>query len=259
MMKAVSVLFIISVVAFSSALAVNTPPGAVPIPGGKFTPLYGFGKQDTQREYQVEPFFVDKHPVTREQYQRFLASHPEWSKKRVDPLYTDENYLKDLNLSGKRRHYPVTYVSWFAAQAYCEAKDGRLPSVLEWEFMAAASQTKANASRDPEFVEEILRWYSKPSGNAGLNPVGSHAPNLYGVQDLHGLIWEWTLDFNSVFVSGDNRQDGDKSTAAVCGAGPTNASNRSDYAAFMRYAMRSSVQARFAQPNLGFRCAYDGR
>jgi formylglycine-generating enzyme required for sulfatase activity len=123
--------------------------------------------------------------------------------------------------------------------------------------VAAASEIKANASRDPDFVEQILKWYSLPAGMQKLREVGQGHPNFYGLYDLHGLVWEWTQDFNSVFVTGDNRQDGDKSLATVCGAGATDASSRSDYAAFMRYAMRSSVEARFSQGNLGFRCAYD--
>ncbi len=228
----------------------------VSIPGGKFTPLYGFGEL-VRQEQQVDPFSMDRLPVTRTEFRRFVSSYSRWSKEKIDPLFADENYLKDFRMTGVLGHYPVTYVSWFAAQAFCEARKGRLPSVLEWEFVAAASQTKANATQDPEFVDDILKWYSKPSNKRGLRPVGGGVPNFYGVQDLHGLNWEWTSDFNSVFVTGDNRQDGDKSSAAVCGAGASKASNRSDYAAFMRYAMRSSVEARFAQPNLGFRCAYD--
>jgi formylglycine-generating enzyme len=245
-------------VAFALAIESTLASNAVRISGGKFTPLYGFGKKE-KREYLVGPFYLDRFPVTRNEFVAFIRLHPEWNKAKINSIYADENYLKDLKISGDQAKYPVTYVSWFAAQAFCEHRGGRLPSVLEWELAASASRTKENALRDPMFVEEILKWYSSPSGNKGLRAVGMGAANFYGVHDLHGLIWEWTVDFNSVFVTGDNRQDGDKSAAAVCGAGATGASNRSDYAAFMRYAMRSSVEARFAQPNLGFRCAYDDK
>lgn len=236
----------------------SRPPSVVRIPGGKFTPLFGFGKKE-KREYSVAPFFVDRVPVSRREFLDFTQKNPAWSRKKVNSLFADENYLRDFAVQGKSARFPVTHVSWFAAQAYCESEGGRLPTVLEWEFMAAASEGKADASQDPDFMARILEWYSKPGNNLGLREVGKSVPNFYGVQDLHGLIWEWTSDFNSVFVTGDNRQDGDKSTASVCGAGSTDASTRSDYAAFMRYAMRSSVEARFAQPNLGFRCAYDKR
>lgn len=249
-------LFLISQIAGNFGFSSDALKSPVSIPGGRFTPLYGFGKKE-KREYQISPFYVDRVPVTRKKFHQFVLKHPEWSKGKVDPIYADKSYLNGLTLTGKWAEFPVTHVSWFAAQAYCETMGGRLPTVLEWEFVAAASETKADATRDPFFIDRILKWYSKPANNRGLRRVGEESPNYYGVQDLHGLIWEWTADFNSVFVSGDNRQDGDKSMAAVCGAGATDASNRSDYAAFMRYAMRSSVEARFSQPNLGFRCAYD--
>lgn len=226
------------------------------IPGGQFTPLYGFGKKE-KKAYTIRSFWLDRLPVTRIQFKKFVDKNPEWQKNKVNPIYADENYLRDQKVTQKTMKFPVTYVSWYAAQAYCESLGGRLPTVLEWEFVASASSTRADASRDPEFVEQILKWYAQPSGQQGNHSVGKRPANFYGIQDLHGLIWEWTADFNSVFVSGDNRQDGDKSTAAVCGAGATDASSRADYAAFMRYAMRSSVEARFAQPNLGLRCAYD--
>ena len=87
--------------------------------------------------------------------------------------------------------------------------------------------------------------------------IKSGKPNFYGIYDLHELVWEWTSDFNSVFVSGDNRQDGDKMKNFVCGAGSTNSSSKEDYAAFLRYAMRSSLRPEYSQHNLGFRCAYD--
>jgi sulfatase modifying factor 1 len=42
-----------------------------------------------------------------------------------------------------------------------------------------------------------------------------------------------------------------------CGSGALGASSFDDYAAFMRYAFRSSLKAHYTVPNLGFRCAQD--
>lgn len=257
-LHSVAALVLLSAAAPYSALsdAAVSPRSAVQVPEGKFRPLYGFGKKEI-REYRVGAFFIDRYPVTRGEFLEFVRKYPDWSKARVAPIYADDGYLKDLKKSHRQTRHPVTWVSWYAAQAFCEARGGRLPTVLEWEYAAAASETKPNAMEDPVFVERILRWYAEPSGLGTLRPVGSGAANYYGIHDLHGLVWEWTADFNSVFVTGDNRQDGDKSLASVCGAGATDASSRSDYAAFMRYATRSSVEARYSQANLGFRCAYD--
>jgi formylglycine-generating enzyme required for sulfatase activity len=152
----------------------------------------------------------------------------------------------------------MTWVSWFAAAAFCRDAGGRLPTTLEWEYVAAASQREANATADPAFVDRILGWYARPSrGDADLGPVGRGPANVFGLRDLHGLVWEWTSDFNASFISADNRADGDRSRNFFCGNGVTGAARRDDYAAFMRYAMRGSLGPQFALGNLGFRCAYD--
>lgn len=237
--------------------AAPSAKGLASIPSGRFAPL--FGLDGTKTDLPVQGFRIDRFPVTRRQYQSFLKRHPEWRADRVQRAYADPRYLQDWKKGAppaRQLDAPVVNVSWFAASAYCEDAGGRLPTVLEWEYVAAASELKADASRDPEFAARILQWYSRPSGVSATSAVGKAHPNFYGVHDLHGLVWEWTEDFNSVFVNGDNRQDGDKSASMVCGSGSVGASSRENYAAFMRYAMRSSLSAAFAQPNLGFRCVY---
>ncbi len=51
---------------------------------------------------------------------------------------------------------PVTQVSWFAASAYCEAQHARLPMWAEWEYVAAADETRRDARGDPVWRERIL-------------------------------------------------------------------------------------------------------
>ncbi len=231
----------------------------VGIPPGDFAPLFGLDKG--QAAFRVEAFWIDRRPVTRAQYAGFVGAHQEWRRDRVSALFADAQYLQ--NWEGDRprpehAEYPVTHVSWFAAQAYCRTRGGRLPSTLEWEYVAAASQRDPNAQRDRAFVEQILGWYAQPSrGDLGLTDVGRRPPNYFGVQDLHGLVWEWTSDFNASFITADNRADGDRSRSFFCGNAVTGAARREDYAAFMRYAMRSSLGAAFSLANVGFRCAYD--
>jgi formylglycine-generating enzyme required for sulfatase activity len=95
-------------------------------------------------------------------------------------------------------------------------------------------------------------WYGRPSRDP-LPPVGTTMRNVYGVADLHGLIWEWTLDFNSALVTGESRADASLERTLYCGSGAVGAADFEDYAAFMRYAFRSSLEAHYGVPNLGFR------
>ena len=87
--------------------------------------------------------------------------------------------------------------------------------------------------------------------------MGSTFKNYWGVYDLHGLVWEWTLDFNSVMVTGESRKGSTGDNNMFCGAAAVGATDLMNYAAFMRYAFRGSVKANYAIKNLGFRCVQD--
>lgn len=221
------------------------------LPAGRFAPLFGL---DTgQSAFQVGAFRLDVRPVSRAGFAEFLEKQPRWKRGAAPATLVDERYLAHFTL--EHPEAPVTEVTYFAARAYCEWRGGRLPTTLEWEYAAAADETRRDASREPQFVERILKWYGQPNRDDDLWQPGSPR-NVYGVEALHGLVWEWTDDFNALFVSGDNRQDGDANAKFMCGAGATGSARREDYAAFMRYAMRSSLTPRTTLPRLGFRCAY---
>jgi formylglycine-generating enzyme required for sulfatase activity len=224
----------------------------VPLPAGRFAPL--FGLDVGQVDFPVAAFRLDVRPVSRGEWTKFLEENPSWRAGAPPKTLVDERYLASL-AQPLAAHAPVVEVSYFAARAFCAWKGGRLPSTLEWEYAAAADETRRDASRDPLFAQRILDWYGKPTKPGDLELPGSPR-NAYGAEAMHGLVWEWTNDFNAVFVSGDNRQDGDKNAKYMCGSSATGSARREDYAAFMRYALRSSLTPRTALPTLGFRCAY---
>lgn len=264
MLVALSLCFAVAV-----ATAGGTVPERVPIPGGRYRPLYRQPVRGASRDtllrrvvaVDVRPFQLDRTPVTNAQYLEFVRSHPEWRRSCVSRLFADEAYLHhwrgELDPGpGAPLSSPVVYVSWFAARAYCAAQGGRLPMVAEWELVAAADETRCDASRDRKFLERVRDWYGRPSA-AVLPEVGHTFRDVWGVEDMHGLVWEWTLDFNSALVSGESRADASLERGLFCGAGASGASDFADYAAFMRFGYRASLQARYTTAQLGFRSAYD--
>ena len=64
-------------------------------------------------------------------------------------------------------------------------------------------------------------------------------------------------DFNTALVTGESRGDTQLDKQLFCGAGAASSVDPGDYAAFMRYAMRSSYSAHYTIESLGFRCASD--
>jgi formylglycine-generating enzyme required for sulfatase activity len=235
----------------------------VPVPGGSFEPFWTEEKDKTKgksgiRLASVPPLKAEAHAVTNQDFLAFLEKRPEWRKSRISPLFADESYLSqfesDLKLKpGVNARAPVTFVSWYSAKAYCDSLGRRLPTTDEWEYMAAASEAKADASKDPAFLGRILEWYSHPQSGA-LPAVKSTYRNVYGLYDMHGLIWEWVEDFNSNLVTGESREDGAVDRNLFCGAGNLSGGNKENYAAFMRFAFRSSMKGKGSVWNLGFRC-----
>lgn len=227
------------------------------IEGGQYRPLYL--SKDSPLE-TVERFYLDRYPVTNQDFLAFVKQHPQWSRTSIPGIFADSQYLKhwpaDERIADHVADSPVTHVSWFAADAYCAAQGKRLPKTAEWERAAMASESRADGSSETGYKERILMWYSKPSP-AQLPRVGQGTANYWGVHDLHGLIWEWTEDFNASMVTGESRGDSAIDTKLFCAAGTSGAVDPGDYAAFMRYGFRSSLKADFALPSLGFRCAAD--
>ncbi len=228
-----------------------------PLPGGAFRTALKY--EDQKNGVRIAPFELMRTPVSNAQFLAFVLANPQWRRDRVARVFTEDRYLAHwatpTSLTGDvQGKQPVTQVSWFAASAYCEAQGTRLPTWAQWEYAAAADETRRDARKDPAWRERILSWYSRPSSKA-LPRAGLQTANAYGVQDLHGLVWEWTDDFSSLLVSGDNRNQGDADKAKFCGAGALSMDDRENYAVLMRVAMLSSLDADDTTTNLGFRCA----
>ncbi len=207
---------------------------------------------------QVAPFRLRTEPVTNAEFLAFVQAHPQWRRDQVAPILADLRYLThwagaDVLGEQARSRQPVTRVSWFAAQAYCESEQARLPSWYEWEFAAAADATRRDARADPAWRESILGWYSRPSSTA-LPEIGGPA-NVYGVHDINGLVWEWVDDFNALIVASDSRDQGDPDLLKFCGAGALSLQDKENYAVLMRIAMLSALKAADTTNNMGFRCA----
>jgi formylglycine-generating enzyme required for sulfatase activity len=221
------------------------------VPGGSYVPFYAVANE---RPIAVAPFLLDERPVTNAEYLEFVRAHPEWSRAKVSRLLADESYLShwkgDLELGPDADpSQPVTFISWFAATAYCRAQGKRLPSEAEWEL--AASPDGESAAAKAEAEQRILDFYARPRGP--LPHAGDTPPNAYGVRDLYGVVWEWISDWGASVLPIDPR--GGASAHDFCGGAAVVAREPESYSTFMRFAFRSSVEQRFALHHLGFRCA----
>jgi len=229
------------------------------VPGGEFASALKY--EDAGAVY-IAPFRMMKRPVTNGEFVAFVETHPEWRRDRVATVFAGPGYLAHwpapARVAAEQRASPVTQVSWFAASAYCAAKGARLPRWSEWEYAAAADATHRDARRDPAWRERILSWYARPASSK-LPPAGAQAANVYGISDLHGVVWEWVEDYSALLVTGDSRNQGDAERNRFCGAGALSLDDRENYAVLMRVALLSSLEGADSTTSLGFRCVMEVR
>jgi len=247
-------------VLFSGIARTSQASEFVQIPGGEFRSVIPEAEGDNL--VAVADFMVQEAPVTNAEFLRFVLHQPQWQRGKTVSLFADDQYLSAWSGSislgpemGPRE--PVTRVSWFAANDYCKWQDARLPSWYEWEYIAAANDSMADARVLPEWRQDILSWYSQAGGDR-VGDVQSSPANYYGVFDTHGLVWEWVDDFNAFMVTGDNREQGGADQLQFCGAGAITMEEKENYAVLMRVAMLSALEAKYTTRNLGFRCARSG-
>lgn len=227
------------------------------IPGGEFETVLPL--VEGQKKVTIKSFALADRPVTNNEFLAFVVKNPQWRRGNVSGLFSDDRYLahwlSPLTLGDKApADAPVTHISWFAAVAYCETQNARLPTWHEWELAAAADAMRTDARQDPAWRQTILDWYAKPTPE-GFSAVKQNPANVYGIHDLHGLVWEWVLDFNGMLVTSDNREPGSLDKLEFCGAGALTMEQKEQYAVLMRIAMLSSLEANYTTRNLGFRCA----
>ena len=170
------------------------------IPAGEFQMRsYGYIGEFSGDIY-VEAFYIDTYEVTNAQYKKFLDANPQWQKDQILDKYHNGSYLDywdGNNYPTSKDDYPVTHVSWYAAMAYAQWTDKRLPTEAEWEKAARGG-----------FVGTNYPWgdaidVSKANYSEGLiggtTPVGMYPANDYGLYDMSGNVFEWCLDPNAYY------------------------------------------------------------
>jgi eukaryotic-like serine/threonine-protein kinase len=183
----------------------------VKIPAGKFVMGSPASEQERsndegpQHKVVVPAFYLGQTLLTQAQWQAIMGNNP-------------SRFKGDGNL-------PVDSVSWLAGMDFCKKlsqKTGRtyrLPSEAEWEYACRGGMTTPFA-----FGETITPAVVNYNGNYSYANAargeyrkkttagGSFPPNLFGLYDMHGNLWEWCLDewfdsYSGTLADGSARGD----------------------------------------------------
>jgi len=174
------------------------------IPAGAFVMGSDEGREDERppRTLYLDAFAIDRYEVTVAEYAGFLnalgsltgcAGHLCADVKAENPqsrmVSRGNRYAAE---PGFERH-PMTWVSWYGAQAYCEFNGKRLPSEAEWEKAARGSDER----RFPWGNRFTPRFANAGGTMEGTTPVGSYPEGVspYGAFDMAGNVWEWVEDW----------------------------------------------------------------
>ena len=191
----------ITVSGYEQELAEGIAISMVQIPAGSFqmgspaTEAERGSGEGPQHRVQLQSFFLGQTPVTQAQWKE-VASWPEVDLK-----------LNSNHADFKGANRPVETVSWEEAMEFCRRLSQRtklsytLPSEAQWEYACRAGTTSPFAFGDtlmPDLAnyDGNIVYGSGPKGQfqQETTEVGSFAANAWGLQDMHGNVWEWCLD-----------------------------------------------------------------
>ncbi|MHC1783623.1 MAG: formylglycine-generating enzyme family protein [Anaerolineaceae bacterium] len=159
----------------------------------------GVGNADEHPQHTVylDAFWIDKTEVTNNMYEKCVAagacSEPkDKSSNTRNPYYGNPVYAD----------FPVIYVDWNQAQAYCAWTGRTLPSEAQWEKAARGTDGRSYPWGNQE-PDSNLANYNDNIGDpteAGSYPAGA---SPYGALDMAGNVWEWTANWLDVYPGGD--------------------------------------------------------
>lgn len=169
----------------------------VVISGGVFYRGSKDGNRDEMPRHIVNlsSFAIDIHPVTNEQFVRFLeVMGGEKDGNHQDIIRMKESRIKrsggKLSIESGYGKHPVVGVTWYGALAYANWVGKRLPTEAEWEIAALGGLENVLYPTGDDIEKNQANFFSSDT-----TPVMSYAGNEYGLYDMAGNVYEWCHDW----------------------------------------------------------------
>ncbi|MEV8520999.1 SUMF1/EgtB/PvdO family nonheme iron enzyme [Dyella marensis] len=192
--------------------AASAPEGMVAIAGGEFDfavggieiegqtwagndvryPWETTPRRGHRRRMQLQPYFIDRTPVTNAQFHAFLQASG-WQPS--DPHHFLRHWRDGAPLPGWENK-PVTWVSIEDARAYAAWAGKRLPHEWEWQYAAQGTDGRLypwGNAWDESKVPAVNRGRTlRAPDDVDAHPDGA---SPFGVLDLVGNVWQWTNEY----------------------------------------------------------------
>ena len=168
-----------------------------------------FTNEEPVHTVTLDAFWMDETEVTNGMYAQCVAAGA-CSPPNETGSTTRDSYYGDAAYAD----YPVIYVDWNQADAYCAWAGRELPSEAQWEYAARGGLVGKLYPWGEPFDGSLANFcdancpfsHSNPDFNDGYfdtAPVGSYPANGYGLYDMAGNVWEWVADWYGLYSSED--------------------------------------------------------
>ncbi|MEZ4713216.1 MAG: transporter substrate-binding domain-containing protein [Caldilineaceae bacterium] len=207
----------------------------------------GFPDEKFEKIIFVDEFYIDQYEVTNRQYNQCVQAGRCTLPRLPKPVNFGRYYT-----GAEYGDYPVVWVSWEDAAAYCSFVGKRLPTEAEWEKAARGPNNTLYPWGDTEPVDQANYNYVYKD----VAPVGLFSADTsgYGVSDMAGNVREWVADWYQwdYYLSAPSQNPTGPNSGAtkVLRGGSWN-----DAAVYLRGTVRKNFLQESYDSNLGFRCA----
>ncbi len=167
------------------------------IPGGTYYRGSNHGARDEMPRHAInmDAFAMDVHPVTNEQFVRFLeVMGGEKDVNNNDIIRLRDSRIKrsagKISIESGYAKHPVVGVTWYGATAYAKWIGKRLPTEAEWEIAAYGGREDHMFPTGSDIERTQANFFSSDT-----TTIGSYSPNGYQLYDIAGNVYEWCQDW----------------------------------------------------------------
>ncbi len=242
----------------TACVAPALDPTQVKLPAGRFVMGSTAGAKDEQPVHEVElgAMRLDRYEVTNRRYAA-CEKNGDCTPPSLLSSHLRKSYYRDPEFAD----YPVVFVSWQQADAFCHHAGGRLPTEAEWERAAkgAAPSTRVYpwGNEAPDCSKANLGGPGSCVGDTDRVGRRTAGASPFGAMDMAGNVWEWTADWYdpSYYAQSPRRSPSgpDEGRLKVMRGGCWMSGADS-----LRVSCRKPELPASWAPNVGFRCAYPG-
>jgi formylglycine-generating enzyme required for sulfatase activity len=221
------------------------------IPAGSFIMGSNSFEDNSFPAHTVETgeYYIDKYEVTNASYEKCVqegACQP----PRSSSSKTRAQYYENSDYD----YYPVIWVNWDDAIAYCEWRGGRLPTEAEWEKAARGDDGRTYPWGEDVGTECVEANYWEYNGCGDTRAVGTTlGESPYGVFEMAGNVWEWVQDDYNAYPGGKPSSI----SSSTVGNKVIRGGSWTERDETIKTTYRSSFRPNRDANDIGFRCVLD--